>query len=131
CPVPSCLWTVAVGTLCLVWFTGTGFCRMTTYGAVSGFPIPTPNAFPANIAVGPDRQIWFTEQTANSLGRITRHGKVSELAVPTPHSALVGLTAGSDRRPPDLLVDKLYFAEQGGNKLGYIDFGDGSNADDG
>jgi hypothetical protein len=42
--------------------------------------------------------------------------------VPTPNSGPTGLTAGSDRRPPDQLIDKLWFTESAGNKLAYLSF---------
>jgi hypothetical protein len=38
------------------------------------FPIPTPNAFPQGITVGPDRALWFTEENANKIGRVTTAG---------------------------------------------------------
>jgi hypothetical protein len=34
----------------------------------------------------------------------------------------IGLSAGSDREPPARLVNRLWFADGGGNKLGYLSF---------
>jgi virginiamycin B lyase len=97
--------------------------RITPRGEISEFDIPTPDCFPANIAVGPDRQIWFTERNGNKLGRVSRDGKITEIVIPTPRSQPVGLTAGADRQPPGELVDRLWFAEQGSNQIGFLDFG--------
>ncbi len=84
------------------------------------FPIPSQGGSPINIAVGPDRNIWFTK--AGKLGRVTPDGVITEFDLPTPGSGPTGLTAGSDRRPPDYLIDKLWFTESAGNKLAFLSF---------
>ena len=84
------------------------------------FPIPSQTGSPINIAVGPDRNIWFTK--AGKLGRVTPDGVITEFDLPTPGSGPTGLTAGSDRRPPDHLIDKLWFTESAGNKLAFLSF---------
>ena len=82
---------------------------------ITEFPIPSANGSPINIAVGPDRNIWFTK--AGKLGRVTPDGAITEFEIP-PGGGPTGLTAGSDRRPPDRLIDKLWYTA--GNKLGYL-----------
>ena len=74
---------------------------------------------PINIAVGPDRNIWFTK--AGKLGRVTPDGVITEFDLPTPAGGPTGLTAGSDRRPPDRLIDKLWFTGRR-NKLAFLRF---------
>jgi streptogramin lyase len=32
-------------------------------------PVPTAGAFPVGVALGPDANIWFTENAANQIGR--------------------------------------------------------------
>ena len=91
--------------------------RITLDGKVTEFPIPSATGSPINIAVGPDRNIWFTK--AGKLGRVTPDGVITEFDVP-PGGGPTGLSAGSDRRPPTRLIDKLWYTA--GNKLGYLSF---------
>src|SRR5438046_9286631 len=39
--------------------------------SVTEYSLPTANAFPANIVVGPDGALWFTEMFGDKIGRIT------------------------------------------------------------
>ena len=91
--------------------------RITPDGTITEFAIPSQTGSPINIAVGPDRNIWFTKQSA--LGRVTPDGVITEFPVP---SGGTGLTAGSDRRPPDRLTDRLWYAASGANKIGFLSF---------
>jgi len=91
--------------------------RFTPDGKITEFAMPTQTGSPTNIAVGPDRNIWFTSQSA--LGRVTPDGVITEFAIP---SGGTGLTAGSDRRPPDRLTNKLWYAASGANKIGFLTF---------
>jgi virginiamycin B lyase len=66
------------------------------------------------IAVGPDGNLWFTEQSANLIGRITTAGTISQFG---------GLTAGAG---PDLITagpngdPHMWFTEFGGSRIGNI-----------
>lgn len=93
---------------------------MTPDGRVTEFAIPSQTGSPINIAVGPDRNIWFTKQ--NTLGRVTPDGAITEFTLPTPNGGATGLTAGSDRRPPDRLTDRLWFTESAANKIAFLSF---------
>ena len=53
--------------------------RMTPQGNVTEFAIPSQTGSPINIAVGPDRNIWFTKQ--NTLGRVTPDGLITEFPI--------------------------------------------------
>ena len=75
---------------------------------------------PFNIAVAPDRTIWYPRGAV--LGRVTAGGVITEFPIPTPNAGATGLTAGSDRRPPDRLTNRLWFAESGANRLGFLSF---------
>jgi hypothetical protein len=70
-----------------------------------------------NIAVGPDRNIWYTK--GNAIGRVTPAGAITEFDLP---GGGTGLTAGSDRRPPDRLVDRLWIAQAGANAIASMSF---------
>jgi len=104
--------------------------RMTPDGVVNGnFAIPTPYSDPSRIIVGPDGNLWFTEQGAvgghlspGQIGRITPDGFITEFTTPTPFSNPAGITVGGD--------GNLWFTEysyknadgttHGGNNVGRI-----------
>jgi virginiamycin B lyase len=94
--------------------------RITMSGVVTEFPIPTAAGSPINIAVGPDRNIWFTK--GGIVGRVTPEGGITEFPLPGPNAGGTGLTAGSDRQPPRRLSNRLWVAQSGGNKLSYLEF---------
>lgn len=93
--------------------------RISPAGAITEFQIPSAGGSPTNIAVGPDRNIWYTKGAA--LGRVTRDGTIVELPLGAGARS-VGLTAGSDRQPPARLVNRLWFADGAGNKISYLSF---------
>ena len=76
-----------------------------------------PTGSPINIAVGPDRNIWFTKE--NTLGRVTPDGDHHRVR-------RAGRWDGIDRRQRPRagrpLVDKLWFAQSGANKIAYMSF---------
>jgi len=76
------------------------------------FPVPTLNAYPAGIALGPDGNVWFTEMNGNKIGRITSGGTITEFDVPTPSSSPDRICAGPD--------NALWFSELSGGKVGRI-----------
>src|ERR1700678_1612870 len=88
--------------------------RITPAGVVTEFPIPTPHSGPINIAVGPDKNIWFTGR--DMRGRVTMDRVITEFPL-APGTRPTGLSAGSDRQPPKLLTDKLWYAAGGTNKI--------------
>src|SRR5690606_6540702 len=50
--------------------------RITMNGEITEFQIPSPAGSPINIAVGPDRNVWYTKGAA--LGRVTPRGEIAE-----------------------------------------------------
>ena len=91
--------------------------RITRTGEITEFPLPTQTGSPINIAVGPDRNIWYTK--GNAIGRVTPAGAITEFDLP---GGGTGLTAGSDRAPVGRLGDKLWFAQSGANAIAYMSF---------
>lgn len=81
-------------------------------GSVTEFPIPTPNSSPANVAPGPEGNVWFTEEEQDKIGRITPAGSVTEFTVPTPESEPSGIAPGPE--------GNMWFTEYRGNKIGRI-----------
>jgi virginiamycin B lyase len=99
---------------------GNRVARITPEGKVTEFPIPSATGSPINIAVGPDRNIWFTKGA--KVGRVTPDGVVTEFDMPAANAGATGLTAGSDRCPPTRLTTRLWIAEGGANKIAYLNF---------
>lgn len=83
-PAESWPANIAIDSDGILWFTelhGNKIGRMTTTGPDSGklideLPIPSAerglNPEPLDIATGPNRTVWFTEQNGDKIGRIAR-----------------------------------------------------------
>lgn len=93
--------------------------RITYDGKVVEYPIPAGAASPINIAVGPDRNLWYTRGL--TLGRVTPAGVITEFSSGADARS-VGLSAGSDREPPTRLVNRLWYADGGANRISYLQF---------
>ena len=68
-------WGIAAGSDGNLWFAeynprANNIGRVTTSGALTEFPIPTPRSEDIDIAAGADGNLWFTENFANNIGRI-------------------------------------------------------------
>src|SRR6476620_5115854 len=60
-------------------------------------PIPTPDAKPYIITVGPDGLLWFCESGTAKIGRLDQDsGAFTEFPTPTPNSRPIGIIAGPD-----------------------------------
>jgi virginiamycin B lyase len=94
---------IALGAM-IVWPVGV-WAQVFTY-----FHVPTANAGPSGITVGPDGALWFTESEGNNIGRITIAGAITEYPVPTGDSVPSYITTGPD--------GALWFTESNGNKIG-------------
>jgi acid phosphatase type 7 len=96
--------------------------RITVSGAITEFAMPgTQTVSAINIAVGPDRNTWYTRGA--TLARVTPSGEITEFPLGAAARA-VGLSAGSDREPPRRLVNRLWFADGGQNQISYLPFSD-------
>ena len=93
--------------------------RITMDGKVTEFELPEKSPSPINIAVGPDRNVWYTR--GQKVGRVTRDGKITEFDLGEGVRGS-GLSAGSDRQPPSRLVNRLYVADGGGNRILWLQF---------
>ncbi len=79
---------------------------------ITEFAIPTSPANisgPPEITVGPDGNLWFTEESSNKVGTLTTGGKFIEFQVPTSGGALLGIAAGPD--------GNVWFTEYFGNTI--------------
>ena len=61
-------------------------------GQITEFKIPTDGSNPFGITVGPDKNLWFTEEFGNNIGRITPSGQITEFPIAAPTAS-----AGSRR----------------------------------
>lgn len=125
---PADITAGADGAMWFVELTGTmdGFSpdgnrvgRITLTGHVAELPIPDDQSSAINIAVGPDRSIWFTKGAA--LWQVSADGLMVSYPVSGP-ARTVGLSAGSDRQPPQQLINRLWFTDPGGNRVGFLSF---------
>jgi virginiamycin B lyase len=74
--------------------------------------LTVPGQYVADLAAGPDGNMWFTEYFANRIGRVTRAGELTEFAIPTASSKPFGIAAGSD--------GNLRFTETGTGAIGRL-----------
>ena len=93
---------IAVGPDSNLWFTLTGADKIgvlnpTTGEMVAEYAVPTANARPNSIALGPaNGSMWFTESGANQIAQISTTGTVTEVAAYGSGSTPIGLTSGPD-----------------------------------
>ena len=100
---------------------GGGIGRITLDGTITDFQTPTPASGPMGIVVGPDGNLWFTENniyywnSPNRIGRITPQGAFREYWIPgAPRTGGPwGITRGAD--------GALWFSESGGNAIARLD----------
>jgi virginiamycin B lyase len=80
-------------------------------GAATSYAVPTPDATPLGMTLGPDRALWFTERSVDKVARMTLHGHFTEWNL-TPGAFPNRITVGPD--------GALWFTELDTNQLGRI-----------
>lgn len=85
--------TALLSTLCAVHAFAVGIIATTTYN------VPTPNSLPEGVALGPDGNIWFTENADPQIGRvIPATGAITEFVLPDgPNAAPWDIIIGPDQ----------------------------------
>lgn len=78
---------------------------------IRSFPIPSPDSQPISITVGPDGNLWFTEQNRSHVARITPDGVITEFLTPTI-SFPIDITPGPD--------GKIWFSEGAVGQIAFI-----------
>ena len=76
------LWVVNGGTDSLIKMSPSGVI-LATYQLPSKQPRPTGSG-PESLKIGPDRAIWFVEDSASMIGRISTTGSLQEIQLPQP-----------------------------------------------
>ena len=85
-----------------LWFTEyapryNAIVRMTTDGAMTSYPIPTPSAYTFYITPGPDGNLWFTENAAQQVAKLDPNsGQITEYPVPGSGLGVQALVTGPD-----------------------------------
>lgn len=79
--------------------------------------LPVAGAYPTDVALGPDGNLWITDVNAAKIRRVTPSGGVSEFDIPSGDRAQ-DITAGPD--------GKMWFTELYGNRIGRVDPGSGA-----
>jgi streptogramin lyase len=74
-----------------------------------------PNAAPYDIALGPDGNVWFTDQDpdGSKIGRVTPSGAITEFATKDANSSPTGISLGPD--------GKLWYVESAVNSVVRVD----------
>ena len=85
--------------------------RITPDSVLTEFPVATAGDLNA-ITLGPDGNLWFTDDGQNQIGRVTPDGVITGFPVPGAAGGLTGLTLGPD--------GNLWFTERTANRLGRI-----------
>src|SRR5947208_6084098 len=71
----------AVGAVVLV--TGSASAASAARAQLARFPIPSSRSQPIAITLGPDGNLWFTEQNTSRIARITPGGAITEFRTPS------------------------------------------------
>jgi streptogramin lyase len=107
---PSTAWRrPRLALMLLVFIASAGIAPLSIGQAITEYPVPTPGAFPTNIAAGADGNLWFTELNASKIGRITTQGVITEFTLSTQPN---DITAGPD--------GNLWFTEGTASKIARI-----------
>ncbi|HQR12509.1 MAG TPA: choice-of-anchor Q domain-containing protein [Casimicrobiaceae bacterium] len=98
---------LAIALAALQLFPGAADAQLITEYSAGIPPAPSPRG----IVLGPDGNIWFSEQTGDRIGRITPAGAVTEFSL-SPGANPGGITVGPD--------NNIWFVERVGNAVGKI-----------
>ncbi len=105
-----------------VWFVGHDYLlgrdvvgSVSPSGEVKEFEIAAqPAAGAAEIAVGSDGNLWFTDPNSGAIGQVSSQGQITKFAVPTAGAAPTAIVAGPGG---------LWFTEEAADKVGRISYG--------
>ncbi len=94
--------------------TGNALGRISPDGSTqTSFALPTAGSGPADLVVGPDGNIWFTEFRVGQVGHIAPDGTGAvEYTLPATGSQPNGIAVGPD--------GKIWFTDLGANSVGWI-----------
>jgi virginiamycin B lyase len=76
---------------------------------VQQWRLPTIDAAPTGIALGPDGALWMTEEKGDRIARVTEAGAIKEFPLPRPGQPGLSITRGPD--------DALWFTDRGADEV--------------
>ncbi len=109
-----------------IWFTegdNNAISRLAPDGQVRSHRLPTPNAEPTSIALGPRGQVWFAEMDGGKIGRLGKDGRITEY--PVAHGSPFEIRLDRDGLPWFTQSGHQASAEHAdptaGNAIGHVD----------
>lgn len=88
--------------------------RIDQPGAITTYPVPTPNSGPGWVTVDPSSgNVWFAERLTGKIGRITPDGTIAEFPLPSASALPQGIVLGPD--------GNMYITEQTANAIARLD----------
>jgi len=63
---------------------------------ITEYTVPTGSANPLNMTLGPDNNVWFTENSAAKIAKITTGGSFTEYALTSGYNMPYDITVGPD-----------------------------------
>jgi virginiamycin B lyase len=116
---------ITTGSDGALWFVEDGYAgyvaaigRITTSGEIHEYPLPGNAARPLSIVAGPDEALWFTENSASSIGRLTTGGRFSQFTIP-----MQAFAPSTSPAPVDITIGpdgSLWFTDASTNAIGRI-----------
>jgi streptogramin lyase len=133
-PVSGSPYALTVGPDGNLWYdeaAANNIGQLTPQGAVTEFPIPTPNSVAEPPIVGPDGNIWFAEYDTDRIGEVvlnvptttTLTSSASTSSFGQPLTLTATVTANSGSGTPAGSVD--FFDTTTGNDLGSVPLSNG------
>ncbi|MCL4519413.1 MAG: SMP-30/gluconolactonase/LRE family protein, partial [Thaumarchaeota archaeon] len=109
-------WGIAVdNTRNLVWFTDSNNNSIWAFNILTSnftkHPLLTKFAFPYQLALDNQGNVWFTELYGNKIGEITVQGQLGEFAVPAPNSSSLSYGPGPSGITVDKKNNEVWFTE--------------------
>jgi streptogramin lyase len=112
-PAPESPGKITAGNDGNLWFTDSGtnsIGRITRFGVVTEFPLPSTSIGADAIVAGPDGNVWFTE--VGEIGKITPSGTITEYPISDTQAGTPDITVGPD--------GNLYWVESTVDQIGRI-----------
>ncbi len=97
-----------------MWFADDGLgvvSKIATNGSgYTSYTPPSLGAYPLDITVGSDNNLWIVESGTGKIAQVTTAGVFVEYTIPTAGSSPFAITNGPD--------GNIWFTEYNGNKIG-------------
>lgn len=61
---------------------------------INEYSLISPKSGPYGMTLGPDQEVWLTENQGNRIGKITEDGEITEYSIPTLDAGLSIIVPG-------------------------------------